>query len=128
MAEEPLVESKIEKGRRVVEHLERSGFEVESALWFYVSASHKWSLYLVTPTVDKTGSKTVYSRLQRLLVDVLPQSELSLSDISLLSPHSELIQRLRKAVRTGPGISGVRISRSTIDGVFIQDAYVYRLH
>jgi hypothetical protein len=34
---------------------------------------------------------------------------------------------LRKAVSTGPGISGVRITNNAVNGRIIDDAYIYRV-
>jgi hypothetical protein len=127
LAEEPLVDQSIDEGRRVIEALDRSGFEVQSAFWFYVPASHKWLLYIVTPVVDALGPRDAYARVQKLLFEIFPRREISLKDISLLSPQNELVQLLRVVVRTGPGISGIRFTRNTINGVFIPDAYIYRV-
>jgi hypothetical protein len=127
LAEEPLVERNIEDGRRIVEGLDSSRFEVQSAFWFYTPASHKWTLFIVTPLVDNLGPREAYARVQTLLLTVSPRPQISLKDISLLSPQNELVRLLRLAIKTGPGISGIRFTRNTINGVFIQDAYIYRL-
>jgi len=34
---------------------------------------------------------------------------------------------LKKALRVEPGARGIRFSQNVIDGVLIEDAYVYRL-
>jgi len=52
---------------------------------------------------------------------------LALSHIAITPPDSSLIRVLRSAVTTGPGISGIRFSRNTIDGTYIEDSYIYRL-
>ena len=51
---------------------------------------------------------------------------LYLRQITAVSPKDELVGRLRKAVRTGPGISSVRFTDNVIDNVLIEEAYIYR--
>jgi hypothetical protein len=38
-----------------------------------------------------------------------------------------MITLLRVALRTGPGIGGIRFSSNVINGTLIEDAYIYRL-
>ena len=53
--------------------------------------------------------------------------KVSLSDISVVENTDPLVTLLRTAVKTGMGIAGLRFSRNTINGHFIEDAYLYRV-
>jgi hypothetical protein len=41
--------------------------------------------------------------------------------------QDRLVQLLRPVIGTGPGICGIRLTQNVIDGVLIEDAYIYRL-
>jgi len=48
-------------------------------------------------------------------------------DITVVKDNDPLVVLLRKAISTGLGISGVRFTNNSINGTFIDDAYIYRL-
>jgi hypothetical protein len=41
--------------------------------------------------------------------------------------NAPLIALLKAAISTGKGVGGIRFSRNTINGHYIEDAYIYRL-
>jgi hypothetical protein len=45
----------------------------------------------------------------------------------MVSPKHPLLQLLKGAIQTGPGINGIRFSRNMINGTYIDDAFIYRL-
>jgi len=122
-----LVEKDIEEAKRLIKALDESQFEVKAALWFYLIDSDEWRLLIASPFVEENGPKRAYNFIQRELARMSPSSKISLKEISVLSPQDDLINLLRKAIRTGPGISGIRFTRNVIDNRFIEDAYIYRL-
>lgn len=122
-----LVERDIEGGERLIVGLDDAGFQVYAAVWFYLSDSDEWRLLLASPFVEKEGPKKAYSFIQSVLKRLSPPSEISLKDISVLSPSHHLIRLLRMAIHTGPGISGIRFTRNVIDNTLIEDTYIYRI-
>ena len=124
MVATPLVEPYIEAGRELIKRLDDSGFPVEAALWIYRSESYDWRLLIATPIYDSAGPQEAYSKIQAF---VTSSPFLSLRNVSVVSPTAEIIQLLRRAIKTGPGISTIRLTGNAIDGVFIDDALVYRL-
>lgn len=122
-----LVEKDIEDGKRLVIALDESLFEVRAAMWFYLTDSDEWQLLVASPYVDENGPKKAYNFIQKELAKLSPASEISLKDISVLSPKDDLISLLRIAIRTGPGISGIRFTRNVINNRLIEDAYIYRM-
>ncbi|MBA7490512.1 hypothetical protein ES702_01050 [subsurface metagenome] len=122
-----LVEKYIQEGKRLIEALDKAGFQVEAAMWFYLTDSDEWRLLIASPFVEKNGPKKAYSFIQSVLAQLSPSSEISLKDISVLSPKHHLISLLRIAIRTGPGISGIRFTRNVINSTLIEDAYIYRI-
>ncbi len=76
---------------------------------------------------DKKGPREAYTLVQEVLGKLPRTFGISLQNISVVSPQHDLIQRLRKAVSMGEVSSGLRLTRSTVDGMFVEDAYIYRV-
>jgi hypothetical protein len=121
-----LVDEQIDDGKKLIEVLDRSKFNLVGALWFYYSESDAWKLLLVSPLVDILGPKRSYDVLFQILQDLHLPIELFLQ-IQVLSPKENLYTLLRRAVRTGNTISTIRFSRNTINNTYIEDALIYRL-
>jgi hypothetical protein len=124
-----LVEKDIGDGKILIENLDRSKFKLVGALWFYYPASDEWRLLLVSPLVDTIGPRQCYTIIQSVIEDLVLGDGISLGldRVSVLSPKDKLIRLLKVAIRTGEGISTMRFTRNTINGVFIEDALIYRL-
>lgn len=127
MDKELLVTSEIQAGEKLVKALDKSKFLLDGALWFYSSESAEWRLFLVSKLVDLIGPKKAYVIVWEVLDELRSEIGFSLERISVLSPNDKLVNLLRKAIRTDKGISGIRFTKNTIDGVFIEDAFIYRL-
>ena len=119
-----LVDNQVEDGNKLIQALDRSQFSLVGALWFY-SSSDEWRLLLVSPLVDTIGPKQCYGVIQSVLKDL--KLSFGLERISVLSPNDNLIRLLKTAVKTSNGTSRIRFSRNSINGVFIEDALIYRL-
>ncbi|NIR14929.1 MAG: hypothetical protein GWN86_13670, partial [Desulfobacterales bacterium] len=77
--------------------------------------------------VDQEGPQKAYAAVQKVLAQLPSSFELSLRQISVISTEHDLVKLLRAAIHTGPGISGIRFTGNVINGVFIDDAYIYRM-
>jgi len=122
-----LVETDLEVGGVLLNKLDKIDFQVKAALWFYFSDSNEWRLVFASPAVDKKGPKEAYREVQAQLEDLEKRYQLSLQNIALLSPDDNLVKLLKAAIKTGPGVAPIRFAGNTINNVFIEDAYIYRL-
>jgi hypothetical protein len=122
-----LVDADIKAGEALLSKLDEIEFDVKAALWFYVQDSEEWRLIIASPIVDKDGPKKAYEKVQLQLQGLNGRYELSLRNISLVSPGDKLIKALESVIRTGKSISHIRFTRNVINGLFIEDAYIYRL-
>lgn len=125
MAERQLVDTDIEAGARVIGALDRTDFNVLSAFWLLMNAEDEWRLVIAGPEVDLRGPRAAYQRIQAVLTE-LPEPKVDLEKISATRTTDSIVLLISSAIVTGPGISGIRFSRNTINGVFIYDAYIYR--
>jgi len=121
-----LVSMKVSEGGRLLQALDSSEYPVNSALWF-LSEDEEWRLILATPLVDSEGPRSAYENLQRFLSTSSPDYDITLEEVSLLSPRHALFEVFRRAIVTGPGVSEIRFTESSVDNLFIEDALVYRI-
>ncbi len=120
-----LVEKYIKDGKELLKDLDSKKFPVNAAMWFYDRNSDSWKYIISSSRVDKEGPLKVYQDIQSYLGN---KSEISLKDISVVSPNNNLLLMLKKAINTGKtAISGIRFSKNTINNFFIEDAYIYRM-
>jgi hypothetical protein len=130
MAEETLVkevltDQLIAAGADLTRQLVRSDWPVVGSLWLYEPEINEWRLLIVSPSVDSEGPLAAYRRVSAALQS--GESRLSLDNISVVSPEDPRVRALASAHQTGFEIEGRRVSRSAINGFYIDDAYVYRL-
>lgn len=121
MAKTALVDKYINDGRMLISALDKDGFQIDTALWFYSEELDEWQLVIATPLVDQIGLRETFRRAQSVTREMTSIS-LSLSDISILSPHSNLINAIKSTVRRSKDV----ILKGTVaNGILVNDAYIY---
>ena len=131
MAEEALVsgtltDPMIAAGESLIRYLDEVHFLVDAAFWMRSQESDLWRLIIASPEVKSAGPRKAYRRLQSYL-NKAEGRDLSLASITLLDSKDRLLQLLRTAITTGPGISGIRFTGNTINGVSFPDSFIYRV-
>lgn len=122
-----LVDKGIPEGKRLIEALDSKGLPVHAALWLYDSGNEEWRLLIASPMTKEKGPIKTLRFIQSVLNKLKPPPEISLKDVSAISPDNDIIQFIKVAIRTGPGIHAIRFSRNVINGLLIDDAYIYRI-
>lgn len=124
---ESLTDSMMKAGAKLIERLDAKNSEVKSAFWLYLSEEKIWKLIVASPLVDKEGPRDYYKRIVDANTLAPTEEEIvSLNDIGVTNTNHQIVQLLKFMIATGDGISGIRFSRNTINGVFIEDTYIYR--
>ncbi len=114
-------------GAKLVERLDAEQAEVKSAFWLYFSEDKTWKLIIASPLVDSLGPREYYKKVVGANSAASEEEEvISLNNIGVTNTVSQIVQLLKFAIGTGGGISGIRFSRNTINGHFIEDSYIYR--
>ncbi len=129
MAKDSLVEPEIKAGEELLKAVDETGLRVRTAFWYYLPGAEQWRLILASPLVDEGGPSAAYAEVQRALqkLNASVREALRLSEISVVSPASELPRLISSAFQTSPQSSSpIRFRANTIDGVYIDDAIVYR--
>lgn len=124
-----LAESQINAGRLLVVAMDDKGISPKAALWYLEPEADRWQLLLAFRETATSGPRKLYKSVQDLLVGPESWAEaLSLEDVVVLHAGHDLLQLLRVALTTGEGgVGGIRFTANTINGVYIRDAYIYRL-
>ena len=128
MAKEPLVDPEIRAGEELLKALDKAGLIVRTAFWFYQPDAEQWRFVVATPVVDNSGPTAAYVEVLKALRSLVSEdAKISPSDISVVSPGSELPRLISAAIHTGPESSApMRFRANTVNGVYIDDAIVYR--
>jgi hypothetical protein len=127
MVSNTLTEEQIKAGEALIKEADASKMKIEAALWFYFQDQESWKLMLSIKGLEQEGPKSVYNKLQKIIVKAKIKENLTLSEIALAKPKAPLLDLLKIAVHTRPGISGIRFTGNVINGQLIPDAYIYRL-
>jgi len=123
-----LTDRLVEDGVALVLALDASAIKPRSAFWFLFSDVGSWKLVIADPKLGPDGPRGAYKQIQKVLKKLQKKSNsLVLEDVVLAKPDAPIVEVMRTALRTGPGISGIRFTGNMINGVLIDDAYIYRL-
>jgi hypothetical protein len=116
------VNSDIERGAELVRALDKAGFPVLAAMWLYRTDLEAWRLTIATPRANDLLE--AYGEVQAVARQHGFEG-FDLTYIELVAPSDRTVSTLSRSRRL-EGLGGVRLSTSMIDGVYIEDAYVYR--
>jgi hypothetical protein len=127
MAQTPLVERDQKDGEILVKQLDADDFPVSSAFWYYDAQDEKWDLIIASSLVQKAGPRAAYRRLGESMSRVQqPEFCMGSSRVRLVEEKDFLPNLLRKAIKTGAGISGIAFGMNVINGTLVEGAYIYR--
>jgi len=128
VVKESLSSEMISAGAELTRRLDEARFNVSASLWFYIPEANAWRFIIGSPEVRINGPKKAYRQVQTV-VSKMPedQPKISLKDITAVDSNDPLISLLRIAIKTGEGINGIRFTHNAINGVLIEDAYIYRI-
>lgn len=126
MVKTSLVSSDLEFGRATLAALDAAHFPVPVAFRQYTEDDGDWTLVLGTPFYEKFGAKEAYLRLIRALSK---EKSIALSELPLRLEENRnpLIRGLRKSFGKAANVEGMRLRGHSIGGVWLDDAYIYRI-
>jgi hypothetical protein len=129
MVAETLTKEMIESGGVLVRKLDEQGFQPAAAFWLYDPDLRRWKLIIVEVKLGVVGPKKIYKKIQDVIsVSKEDMPDISLDLVTLTKPDAPIVILLKKAVRTEPGVGGIRFTNNVVNGTVIEDAYIYRLN
>jgi hypothetical protein len=128
MAKETLLDTDIDAGARFIQALDESGKTVDAALWFYYPDLSQWKLLLSSQALEEKDLTKSYTKISEILSaqdDI--GSTISVSDVKLLNNTDPMMKLLKGIVRTGGShLSRIRMTSNVFDGIYVEDALIYR--
>jgi hypothetical protein len=122
-----LDEGRIQAGIELIKRLDSSPLKPTKAFWMFYPDQSVWKL-LVGGT--KLGGKEIaqqYGLISKILSEMSRENNvLSFDDIKIIQPRDKVADALGAVFRVG-GLSTVRASRNMINGIYVDDALIYRL-
>lgn len=123
MAQDILVDADLKAGRALVEALDRTGFPVSAAFWYFEPQREIWRLVLATPRYENLRDATLQ------IVDVIRTDRAKYPDsarISVRRPDDPLVSGFSKRVHVDD-LNWVRFPGGIVGNEFVEDAYIYRV-
>jgi hypothetical protein len=128
VVKEQLTDAMIDAGAELTRKLDEIGLPMTAALWQFDPEINEWRLLVASPDATTQGPIAVYTRIQQAVAELKDKAAAApFSVIRLIDGEDNLVKLLRRAVRTGPGVSRIRFSKNAINGHFIDDALIYRV-
>jgi hypothetical protein len=129
VVKESLSNEMIAAGEELTHRLDGAKFIVSASLWFYIPETNVWRFIIGSPEVRINGPKKAYKQVQAV-ISKMPdnQPKIQLKDLTVIDSNDPLLSLLRVATKTGDdAISSIRFTHNVINGVLIEDAYIYRI-
>jgi hypothetical protein len=125
---ESLSSQMISAGEELIRRLDETRFIVSASLWLYIPEINAWRFIIASPEVRTQGPRIAYKQIQSV-ISKMPEEQprIPLKDVTVLDSNDPFVSLLRVTMRTGDGISGIRFTHNVINGVLIEDAYIYRI-
>ena len=130
VVKDPLTEKMIESGAEFTVRLYSDYPIFTAAYWLYNEEFNRWRLVFASPEVEINGKRKIYEKLHEFLRRFGDGSlPFSLFDISVVEDKDRIVKALRKLIRfkRGEKVQGVRLTRSPVNGEYIDDLYLYEL-
>ena len=128
MVESLLTNEMISSGAALVKRLDENGTSPDAAFWFYFDETQAWKLVISESGLSDQGPKEAYRQLQKIILKYSNEiPSITLNEVFVFTKDAPLISLLRIMLKTGPGISGIRLKDNVINGTPIKDSYIYRL-
>ena len=114
-------------GETLVRKLDESGAQVAAAFWL-LDEEKNWELTIVSPLIGSEGPRDFYKRINDIN-ESCPDDEgvVSLHDIRVSNIHNRIVNAMRNSVLAGAQLGNNRLGRNYINGIFIEDMYLYKI-
>lgn len=118
----------IDAGKYLIERLDATNSEVKSVFWSFIAEENSWELCIASKLVENEGPKKFYKRIMDINQEFEPlnQETISINNIKVLNLNNSMVKLLAICVQTDNTISDIRFTRNTINGIYIEDVYIYR--
>lgn len=125
MAEDTLVAEDIDAAGRLVTFLDDHDLRVRGALWLYDSDAERWR-FVIAFQEDRKDVTSFYLDVAKATSKAGDETLLDLSRVDIVDSERSIFTAL-KGVIAVEGNNRVRFSKNRINGIYLEDALIYRL-
>lgn len=125
MVEDALVNEDIDAAGRLVTFLDEHSLPLRSALWLYDGDAGRWR-FVVAFREERKDITSFYLDISKAIHLSERKDLLDLAKVDVVDPNRSVVSALRGVINV-EGNSRVRFSRNRINGVYLEDALIYRL-
>lgn len=120
-----LVERQIEDGRKLLEHLEHTGFRVAAAFWVNATDADRWCLYIASPVADEEGRAAAYRLVYPAIRQMPEPFWIEPYEVKLIEQKSPVAQAVLAALRGHHGRGPIRYGGARLGPMNVEAAYLY---
>lgn len=121
-------EPDIESGKTLLKAMDNKKINPSIFIWLYLSESNRWRILISANKYENKNLKKSYNLFIKEFANENSVNKIGLSNITIIPQKSDLLNTLRMAITTDKkSISGIRFTSNIINGIFIDDVYIYRL-
>jgi hypothetical protein len=124
MATDTLVDVQFEEGRKLINLLAETGFDVTAACWVRTSEPDRWVLYIATDVVDRDGLHAAYLALNPVYRSI-PDAWVLFSHVKLIGVDNPITRDILAIRGQLPTRSAIRSRRPYLGDVATEEVYVY---
>lgn len=122
-----LVDHLIDDGKKIVEHLPQSGFELTAAFWLQKAENGEWYFYVVSPAYEVEGPLMAYSRLLSGIRQLDP-GWIDPAEIRLLGPANPIARDVLALLQQPSAkLRPMRWGYEQFGNLAVEGAYLYPL-
>lgn len=122
-----LVEKDISDGKKILEALDKTKIKPNAAMWYKDPDESDYRLVFASSFVDRNGPRNTYQEIVKAVKTIPIDERVPLEKITVVKHADPLIKNLKAFADTKPDtIGSIRIRNSVVNGVLIEDAFVYR--
>ncbi len=82
---------------------------------------------LVSPTFEKNGLTASYTMVSEVISSIGDVNKsISIDNIKIVKNNDPMMRLLKGIVRTGKGLNTIRMTSNMMNGIYVQDALIYR--
>jgi hypothetical protein len=123
MAEETLVEKKLEDAKNLIRELRAKNFDVSAAFWMQIDDGF-WHLYLVSKAADEVGTSEAYDMLFPLLRQ-LGESSIEPSEVRVIGTNQPVAKEVLDLQRQFRLNLYSRQRLRKVGGLRVGEAHIY---
>jgi hypothetical protein len=125
VVEDLLVNGDLDSAARLIDLLDQEGLRVRGAMWLYESDAERWR-FTICFNEPREHPISFYRDMARVTNAHQEIDTLSLDRVSVVAYDGSIFSKLRGVIEVG-GTSRVRMTHNRINGVYLEDAIIYRL-